>query len=502
MLRYFKNDFSASIVVFLVALPLCLGIALASGAPLISGLLSGVIGGILVGLLSGSHTSVSGPAAGLAVIVFDAVVELNSFELFLCAVVIAGFLQLILGFLKAGVIGYFFPSSVIKGMLAGIGLMLIIKQLPIALGFKNSDDFSSFSSAYDFSSIQVLTDFSGFSLGSFIIALVTVSILLVWDLPTIKNNPILKWAPGALIAVLVSVFLNIVWDFKSSSLEVPTEFLVLVPKISTFSEFSLAAPTIDVKGFLRLDIWYLSIPLALIATIETLLSVEAADKVDKQKRITPANRELKAQGIGNIAAGLLGALPVTAVIVRSSANIEAGGKTKLSAILHGLLLLLAILFVSSLLNLIPLSCLAVILVFVGYKLSNVKLYKSFLKLSIEQWLPFISTIVFILLLDLLKGIFIGMILSLFFILKRNFSNSHNTVEYEDDGKKILQIKLSEDVTFLNKGSLLKTFAHADKYQEVVLDVRNCYSVDFDVQEVIFNFQEFATQNGIEVKILK
>ncbi|MBL7942499.1 MAG: SulP family inorganic anion transporter, partial [Flavobacteriales bacterium] len=408
--KYLKNDLPAGLVVFLVALPLCLGIALASEAPLFSGIVAGIVGGMLVGFASGSPLSVSGPAAGLTVIVVDSIEKLGSFEAFVLAVVVAGLIQLILGFLKAGIIGYYFPSSVIKGMLAAIGIILILKQIPHALGYDRDSegdfDFAQKDGANTYSEIWFAIQDPNW--GAVIIAALSLAILILWDRPVLKKFQFFKLVPGALIAVIAGTMVNELFKIWRPDLVLSGDHLVNLPVAESaggfFSQFTL--PNLDALA--NPQLYIIAITIAIVASLETLLCIEAADKLDPYKRNTPTNRELKAQGVGNMVSGLLGGLPMTAVIVRTSANVNAGGKTKLSAVVHGILLLLSVVALAPIMNMIPLACLAGLLLLVGYKLAKIPLFRQMYNLGWSQFMPFVVTVVAIQFSDLLKGIAIGM----------------------------------------------------------------------------------------------
>jgi MFS superfamily sulfate permease-like transporter len=466
------KDFPAGLVVFLVALPLCLGISLASGAPLFSGILAGIVGGVVVSLLSGSALSVSGPAAGLTVIVLNGIETLQSFEAFVLAVAIAGVLQLVLGFLKAGVIGLYFPSSVIKGMLAAIGLILILKQIPHFLGadddFFGSMAFIQPDGRTTFS--EMFYAFSAINVGALIVGIVSMVILIVWDTATLKRYKFFKLVPGALIVVLVSIALNELFKVMAPDFVISPTHLVSLPIIGSLGEFGDVLNFPDFSMLTNPQVYVVAVTIAIVASLETLLSVEAADKLDPHKRRTPTNRELKAQGIGNIVSGLIGGLPMTAVIVRSSANVAAGAETKISSFIHGVLLLLSVLFISKFLNLIPLSALAAILLVIGYKLTKPSLYKSQLKIGSEQFIPFIVTILAILFTDLLVGISIGLVVGVFFILKANYKSPYFYHKVDHPEKEIIRIKLSEHVSFLNKASIILTLDHLPQDSHVTLSI--------------------------------
>lgn len=500
-----KFDIPSGLVVFLVALPLCLGIALASGAPLFSGIIAGVMGGIVCGIISGSPLGVSGPAAGLTVIVLSAISSLGSYEVFLVSVVLAGILQIVLGLLKAGIIGYYFPSSVIKGMLAAIGLILILKQIPHALGFDKDligdEEFLQADKRNTFSEIWYAVLYH--SKGAIIISVVSLAILLLFERPFIKKIALFRFVPGALIAVISGILINYAFTLFAPELALTGEHLVTLPVAHNANEF---------LGFFTAPDWAaaLSNPkvyvtagtIAVVASLETLLCVEATDKLDPEKRSTPTNRELIAQGAGNIASGLIGGLPLTQVIVRSSANINSGGKTKMSAVVHGVLLLLCALLIPGLLNKIPLACLAAVLLLVGYKLSKVSLYKEMYKIGWEQFMPFMITIAAILFTDLLKGIAIGMVFAIFYILRKNFRTSYFYHKDEVQTGEPIKIRLSEEVTFLNKASIQLMLDELPENTKVVLDGSNSINIDYDVLEIIHNFRlHGAPDKNIELELI-
>ncbi|OFY82369.1 MAG: hypothetical protein A3F72_15850 [Bacteroidetes bacterium RIFCSPLOWO2_12_FULL_35_15] len=501
-LKYFANDLSAGLVVFLVALPLCLGIALASGAPLFSGIISGIIGGTVVAFTSKSALSVSGPAAGLTVIVLNAITQLGSYEIFLLAVVLAGLIQIALGYLKAGIIGYYFPSSVIKGMLAAIGIILILKQIPYAVGYDpnhlNNLNFIQAEGENFFS--RILNSVNFIHPGAVLIAAISLFILVIWELPYLKKHTFFKLVPGALFAVVLGMLINEWFKSNDPAFYLSGEKLVHLPVAYSLTEFIHQFTLPDFNAFGNYQVYVVAVTIAIIASLESLLSVEAVDKLDPYKRNTPTNRELKAQGLGNLLSGLIGGLPLTAVIVRSSANVNAGGKTKLSAIIHGFLLLLSVIGLASFLNKIPLACLAALLLMVGYKLAKIPLFRSMFKLGWDQFLPFIVTIIAIQFSDLLKGIGIGMVVSLFFILRNNYKRSYFFhKESHHAGDKII-IELTEDVTFLNKGSIALTLSHLPENSWVIIDGRKSHFIDIDVLEIIHDFKDTAKLKNIKLEL--
>lgn len=506
----FKYDIPASVVVFLVALPLCLGIALASEAPLMSGLIAGVVGGIVIGALSGSNLSVSGPAAGLTSIVVMAIHDLGAYETFLVAVVLGGIIQFILGLLKAGAIGNFFPAAVIKGMLAAIGLILILKQIPHALGydkdFEGDESFIQADGQNTFS--EILNALNYISPGAIIISVTAILILILWERPVIRKQAFLQFVPGPLIAVLAGVLLNELFKGMLPQLSIQQEHLVQLPVVKnsndffqlfTFPDFGKllsGGETLLASLVANNKIFLTAVTLALVASLETLLSVEAADKLDEFKRTTPLNRELRAQGIGNTMSGLLGGLPITAVIVRTSANINAGARTKLSAILHGFMLLTTVLLIPNVLNMIPFSALAGILLMTGYKLTKPELFREMFRKGLSQALPFVITVVAILLSNLLLGIFIGMCVGLFFVLRTNF---HSAITLVRDNENYL-LKLNKDVTFLNKAILRKTFAEIPDGSSLIIDGSNSQFIDADIRTTIDDFVSNASSRNIKVEM--
>lgn len=495
-----KNDLPSGLVVFLVALPLCLGIALASGAPLFSGLLAGITGGLIVSMISGSQLSVSGPAAGLTVIVASAILTLGSYELFLVSVVLAGVLQLILGYLKAGTIGNYFPSSVIKGMLTAIGLILILKQIPHAIGydadfegdfaFMQTDDENTFS--------EIINAIGKSSLGAIIISLTALFILIGWNYIPSKK---IKSIPAPLIVVVLSVIINYLFEVSGSGLAISGGHLVNIPVLSHPSEFLSLFTFPAFSQIMNPDVFIVAVTIAIVASLESLLSVEAIDKLDPLKRNTPTNRELKAQGVGNIVSGLIGGLPVTAVIVRGSTNTYAGAKTKFSSFYHGLFLLFSILLIPGIINKIPLSALAAILIMVGYKLTSISLYKSMYKAGWDQFIPFIITVIAIVFTDLLVGIGIGLAVGVLFILRRNMKNPYYFNKEEFNPNEPVKIILSDEVSFLNKASIQLTLDHLPENSNVIIDGSRSTYIDYDVLEIIRNFKETAHAKNINVQFI-
>ena len=497
--RHLKDDLPAGIVVFLVALPLCLGIALASGAPLFSGLIAGLVGGLVVSWLSGSQLSVSGPAAGLTVIVFNAIETLGSFQGLLVAGVLAGVMQLALGYLRAGIIGAFFPSAVIKGMLAAIGLILIIKQIPHATGYDTSyeGDESYMRETAESSFIELFDAFNGVSPGAMTISGVALLLLIIWETPLFKKQPLLKLIPGPLVAVIWGVGYNLFTTRFTPAWAVSEKHLVKLPVSEQAADFFNNFMLPDFSYLTNPQVYIIAVTLAIIASLETLLSLEATDKLDPLKRLAPTNRELKAQGVGNIISGLLGGLPITAVIVRSSANINAGGQTSLSCFIHGWCLLLSVMFFAHYLNYIPLACLSAILLHTGYKLAKPSLFIEFYRKGMSQLLPFVITVLAILLTDLLKGMAIGLGFGLFFVIKANYSAAISLVQ--DNSHYVLSF--NKDVSFLNKALLRKFILRIEENSTVVIDASKAKFIDHDILETIEDFLATAPDDNISVEVI-
>jgi MFS superfamily sulfate permease-like transporter len=494
--RFLGKDILAGLVVFLVALPLCLGIGLASTnvenipslPSVFPGLLAGVIGGIVVGLLSGSRVGVSGPAAGLITIIISSISILGSYEAFLVSVILAGIIQLIFGFFKLGIIAKYVPTSVIKGMLAAIGITLILKEIPHLLGYDK--DFFGDESFWQFDGHNTFTELAysmnAFQEGSVLIGILSILIIIILDKPFFKQNKILKLIPSALIVVLVGVIMQLLT--KGSFLEVSSKHLVQLPILTSISQVSNVLFFPDFTALGNWQVYTVAITIALVASLETLLSVEATDKLDPEKNTTPTSRELTAQGVGNIFSGFIGGLPITQVVVRSSANIDAGVETKLASVIHGVFLIFAILLLPSILNQIPLASLAGILIMVGYKLTKAGLFKEMYVKGMDQFIPFILTIIGVLFTDLLKGIGIGLLVSIYFILRRNFQNHFTKSESEGE----LHIKLSEEVTFLNKVGIHTLLENAAPQSKITIDASNCKSIDQDILELLEEFKKYGS----------
>lgn len=503
MFKYIKNDLPASVVVFFVALPLCLGIALASGAPLFAGLISGIIGGTIVGALSGSKIGVSGPAAGLAAIVLTAISSLGGYENFLVAVVLGGIIQIVFGFLKAGIIGYYFPSSVIKGMLTGIGIIIILKQIPHFFGYNSNPEggFAFFEVDGENTISEILNSLNNISLGSTIIGLIGLGILILWSNVLSKKGKIFNIIQGPLVAVLAGI-IYYVFSGSESQYGISTSHLVSVPVPDNLDSFLGQFSFPNFGAITNPEIWVVAFTIALVASLETLLCVEATDKLDPHKNVTPTNRELLAQGTGNIISGLVGGLPITQVIVRSSANIQSGGRTKLSAIIHGLLLLISVILIPTLLNKIPLSVLAAILLVVGYKLAKPRLFIQMYKLGWKQSIPFTVTVLGIVFIDLLYGIGLGLAVGIVVILIKSFQNSHFLhIEDVSNGKHRIKMRLAEEVTFFNKGAILKELDSLPIDTFLEIDVRKTRYLDNDIVEILDDFAFKAKERNINIKII-
>lgn len=499
-----KHDFSSGLVVFLVALPLCLGIAMASGAPLFSGIITGIVGGIVVGYLSNSHISVSGPAAGLTAIVLSAIMSLGSFEVFLTAVFIAGLIQLVLGFLKAGAISNYFPNNVIEGMLAGIGIIIFLKQIPKALGadVEVGNGFDIFS--------DIIKAFTQIQVGVIVVTLVSLVIILVWD--KIDSLKKIKLLPSALVAVIVGTILNEIFKATGSPLAITSsKYLVELPVVTDFEglkrifilpDFLNFSQGVNFTSFVNKEVWVVAVTIAIVASVETLLCIEASDRMDPQKRLTDTNLELKAQGVGNVVSSLLGGLPMTSVVVRSSANANAGAKTKMSTIIHGVLLLISVLSIPILLNKIPLATLAAILLVIGYKLAKPSVFKHFFRRGKYQFIPFIVTVVAVVFTDLLIGVAAGMIISILAILRGNMKRAYyfRKEEYEDGD--IIHIHLAQEVSFLNKAAILFTLDAIPENSKVIINASDTVYIAHDILDSIREFRDIrAPLRNVDVTLI-
>lgn len=488
MKNYIKNlqsDIPSAIVVFLVAIPLCLGIAVASGVNEFSGLVAGVVGGVVVGFLSGSHLSVSGPAAGLTAIVVAAVTKLPAVEAFFLAVVLGGILQLLMGFFKMGVIGHYIPNSVIKGLLAAIGIILIIKQIPYLMGIE-SGEYPAMGELFTALAAQV-TPLAMF------IGLIGIAILIVYETKWVKSKKIFQVVNGPLVAVLVGV---LIYSFAGSGGAMNPGHLINLPVTKSFEEFTGLFQHPDFSYLANGDVWVIAVTLALVASLETLLGIEAVDKIDPYKRVTPNNRELLAQGSGNIISGLLGGLPLTSVIVRSSANMNAGAKTKSSTIIHGLMILVCVAFFPAILNLIPKAALAAVLIFTGYKLAKVSLFKEYYRKGWDQFIPFVVTTGAIVITDLLMGVIIGIIVAVFYILRDNFRTSIFMVKDKDN----YLLRLRKDVSFFSKPIIKKKFESIPENSNLLIDITRAEYIDRDIMETIEEFMQQAPNKKINVQL--
>jgi carbonic anhydrase len=500
MFSKIKYDLPASIVVFLVALPLCLGVALASGAPLLSGIISGIIGGVVVGLISNSQTSVSGPAAGLAAVVLSSITQLGSFEIFLTAVLLAGVFQIMLGFLKAGVMADYIPSNVIKGLLAAIGIILILKQIPHAIGFDRvAFDAFSFNEINGENTLtSLLTSFHFIKLGALLISVVAILILVYWDKTPLKK---VKFLPSSLFVVLLGIAMNFFLKSYFPSLSLEKAHLVNIPPIETNnlgSYFHLPS----LANLMNYHVWMVAVIIALIASLETLLNMEAVNKIDPEKRESSSNRELVAQGIGNILAGFFGGIPVTSVIVRSSVNIQAGNKTRLSAILHGVFMLFSVLLLSSFLNMIPLASLAAILLTTGYKLAKLTILKEMYKKGWHQLLPAVVTTVAIIFTDLLIGVLIGFAVNIFYFLRSNFRNPFVKENSKLHVGEVIRLDLPSQVYFFNKASIKETLWEAPENTKIIIDASHSDFIDNDVLEIIDEFKnDLAPIRNIRLNVI-
>ncbi|PZX55933.1 MFS superfamily sulfate permease-like transporter [Algoriphagus ratkowskyi] len=493
LFAHLKSDVASGLVVFLVALPLCLGIALASGAPLFAGIISGIIGGIVVGFLSQSHISVSGPAAGLTALVFVAIADLG-YEAFLVAVVLAGAMQFVLGLLKAGTISNYFPSSVIEGMLAGIGIIILIQQIPLALGsdVEVSTGFGVFA--------DLFAAFQDIKPGILVITAASLAVLIIWDkVPALKK---LKLVPGALVAVSIGILINGIFILTDSPLVVTSEYLVSLPVPTSFEEFKSIFAIPSYSAILNPGVWVVAITITIVASIETLLCIEATERLDSLKRFVNTNVELKAQGIGNIISGVLGGLPMTSVVVRSSANASAGAKTKMSAIVHGLLLLISVLSIPTILNMIPMATLAAILLLIGYKLANPASVKHFWKRGKYQFIPFIVTVLAVVFLGLLNGVALGMIMSIIFILRGNIKKAYFFRKEEYLSGDVIHVDLAQEVSFLNKAAIKLTLYKLPNNSKVIIDASDTVYIAQDVLDLINEFKMVnAEEKGIDLVLV-
>jgi MFS superfamily sulfate permease-like transporter len=499
--KHLSKDIPSGIVVFLVALPLCLGIALASGAPLFAGIIAGCIGGIVVGGISNSQVSVSGPAAGLAAVVFAAIASLGRFDLFLMAVVIAGGIQILLGFIKAGRIADFFPHSVVEGMLAGIGIIIVLKQIPHALGYdKDAEgDLSFFEKGGSNTLESFLNTFDNMLPGAIVISLIGLIILIAWDkISMLKNGKI----PGALVVVIVGLIINYFFSQSGSPLTIESTHLVQLPIIESFSSLKDIIVLPDFSSLGNIAVWKIAGTLAIVASIETLLCIEASDKMDPHKRFTDQNRELIAQGVGNMFSGLIGGLPITSVVVRSTANITAGNQTKASTIIHGIVLLLCAIFIPALLNHIPLAALAAILLVIGYKLANPTKIQGFYRKGLVQFVPFIVTLLAVVFTDLLTGVGIGLAISMCFILLVHTKNSYYLDKTKFMDSKEVTITLSDEVSFLHKPAIKQTLASLPSGINLKINASATRYISEEIIQLLNDFCKSAkTERDIDVELI-
>jgi len=493
-----RPNFISGLIVFLIALPLCLGIAQASHAPLFSGVVAGIIGGIVVGFLSPSQLSVTGPAAGLTAIVLAALTELKAFDIFLCSVIIAGVVQLLLGFVKAGGIANYIPSSVIEGMLAGIGLTIIIKQLPDAVGYVKSNTATMVDADDGFVLNFITTAMQHIQPAAIVISVTGIVILLLWQTRWFQK---MRLVPAGLIVVLIGTVINqLIIATTGGGLN--SSHLVSLPIAGSASEFIHQFTLPDFSGFRNIKVWETGLVIAIVASIETLLCIEATDKMDPLKRYTSPNKELKAQGIGNIISGLLGGLPLTSVIVRTSANINAGAKSKQSTIIHGVLLLICVASIPMLLNLIPKASLAAILIFTGYKLCKPATFKHMWKGGLTEFIPFIATLTAVVALDLLKGVGIGLLISIFYILRQNMRIPYYYVRNTYSNGDIVKLTLAQEVSFLNKASIKTTLDSILPNSNLIIDASKSEYINFDVLDIIKEFHDYnAKEKNIKVSLV-
>lgn len=503
MKKYFKNigsDAPASIVVFLIAIPLCLGIAVASGLNEFSGIIGGIVGGIVIGLLSGSQLSVSGPAAGLTAIVAAAVLKLPAVEAFFLAVVLAGIFQVLMGVFKLGIIGDYVPNSVIKGMLAAIGIILILKQFPFLVGYeKNYEGDEAFIQLSGENTLSSLVNsLNHITPVAVLIGLLGIIILALYETKWIKSKKIFQLLSGPLLVVIMGILTSLAFMNAPAVYSLDKTHFVNIPVAGSAKEFFSFFKFPDWSFITNADVWITAFTIAMVASLETLLGVEAVDKLDTLKRATPGNRELMAQGSGNIISGLLGGLPLTSVIVRSSANVNAGAKTKMSAIFHGLLILVCVAFVPNILNLIPKAALAAILVFTGYKLSKISLFKEYYKKGWEQFMPFIVTLLAIVFTDLLKGVLIGIGTGIFFIIRSNF----RTAIFVMKEKNFVLIRMRKDVSFFSKPILKAQLEAVAKNSTLLIDISRAEFIDKDIMDTIQEFMQHAHLKNIKVDVNK
>jgi MFS superfamily sulfate permease-like transporter len=497
--NFFRHDGPAGTVVFLVALPLCLGIALASGAPLFAGVIAGIVGGIVVSFLSGSQLSVSGPAAGLAVIVAAAIHDLGSYRVFLMAVVLSGLIQLVLGLLRSGVLADYVPNAVIKGMLAAIGIVIILKQIPHALG-RDQDyvgDFAFLGAKGGNTITDIISAVLTASPGAVLISAASLVLLLAWERLASRGLRFFNLVPGALIVVLLGIALNNALGTWAPTWKLTeAEHLVNLPVARSPQDFFGQFMLPDFTAIGNQKVWVLALTIAIVGSLETLLSLEAADRLDPYRRISPPNRELRAQGVGNFISGLIGGLPITSVVVRTSANVYAGARTWMASFTHGCLLFAATLLVPAILNWTPLASLAAILCTVGYKLTKVQLYRTMFRGGLDQFLPFIVTVVAIIVTDLLRGVLIGLAVGLFFVIRANHHDAITVVSQDN----LYLLRFNKDASFVNKSELRRQLRQLKPGSQVILDATRSLYIDHDIQEVVDDFRLLAPYKNITVEL--
>jgi MFS superfamily sulfate permease-like transporter len=512
---YFKDDLPASLVVFLVALPLCLGIAQASGVDPIAGVIAGIVGSIVVGLLSGSIVGVSGPAAGLAGIVISYMIQLQDYRIFLIVLVLSGVIQLLFGLLKIGVIAAYIPFNVVKGMLAAIGLLLFLKQIPHGLGFDRDAmgdmSFSQMDGQNTFSEIWIAIQHPHY--GAIVVTTISIFVLITWEKPFIKKLPFISRVPSPLLVVLLGITLNAVFPHLSSDLILQDSHLVNIPSYKTVGKLIKHVPNPDFKYAYMLisefrkdeliELLTMAFTIAVVSSLTCLLTVEATDRLDPLKRVTNPDRELRAQGIGNIIAGLIGGLPVAQVVIRSAANVNAGAKSKASAITHGVLLLIAVLTFPKALNLIPKASLAAILLVIGFKLTNFRLFINMYKLRKRQFIPFITTVLAILLTDILSGILIGLVVSIYFIIRTNRTQEPFDVKISrsdnPDREFTADYWLHQEVNYLSKRVISKSLKDIPENSEITIYGTESKYISGDVIDAIFEFeQHIAPRKNIKI----
>jgi MFS superfamily sulfate permease-like transporter len=493
-----KQDIPAGAVVFLVALPLCLGIALASGAPMFAGIIAGIVGGIVVGTLSGSHVSVSGPAAGLTVIVLSTIQSVGSYRGFLVAVVISGGLQLIFGILKFGIVADYVPNSVIKGMLAGIGILIILKQIPHALG--RDSDYEGDFRFLEVGGNNTLSDIAkavvSASMGALLIFTAGVVILLLWD-KLAKKSRVFQIIPGPLAVVVLGIGLNQLFGNLAPTMHLtPPEHLVTLPVVASLTDFIHQFTFPDFSAIASKTVWKAGGTIAVVGSLETLLSLEAADRLDPYKRMSSSSGELRAQGIGNIISGLIGGLPITSVVVRTAANVDAGARTRLSAIIHGVLLLTAVIALPRVLSLTPLASLSTILILVGFKLTKPGLYRTVFSQGYDQFIPFIVTVLAVVFTDLLTGVIVGVVCGVFFVIRTNHHDAITVVNQDLD----YLFRFTKDASFINKNEFRRKLRELPNNAHVVIDGTRALFIDTDIMEIVSDFQQLAPYKNIHIHL--